>query len=284
MSTPRALLCDLDGVVYRGDQPCPGAVEGLAAIRAAGVSVLFLTNNAGHTAQDVVARLEKLGVQADPSEVLTSSMVAASHLRDQHLVPAKAPGSPPVVLAVGGPGVAHALRTVGFTVVLPSETRDAWSRGEQPPAIGAVVQGYGPQVSALDLAEATFAIADGAAWVATNSDATLPSERGFAPGNGALLQAVAHALGREPDMVVGKPHAPAYRVASAMLGLAPEEVLAVGDRLDTDIVGAKAAGMRTALVLTGVASREEGESAPPEARPDLVLEDLAELARVVWPG
>lgn len=284
-----ALLCDLDGVVYRGAQACPGAVDGLRRARVRDVRILFLTNNAGHTPADVVERLTSLGVQASEEEVLTSSMVAARWLREQSanlLAPeARTQGrGGPLVLAVGGPGVGLALRDQGFDVCTPADVREAARPGGSPLRVAAVVQGYGPAVTARDLAEATFAVADGALWVATNTDATLPSERGLAPGNGSLVRAVAHALGREPDAVVGKPHPPAYAAAAALLHCAPEQVMAIGDRLDTDIQGARAAGMQTTLVLTGVATRREGEEAPAQARPDLIVPTLGDLAQVLWPG
>lgn len=278
--TVRGILCDLDGVVYRGEHACPGAVEGLTAAREAGVRVLFMTNNASRPPAEVAQHITELGLPTTAADVLGASQVAAAVLASARpeLV-RKADGGPaPAVLAIGGPGVALALREAGLQPVLPEETRAAAAEG-QPLQVAAVVQGYGSEVTALDLAEATYAIQDGASWMATNDDATLPTQRGFAPGNGALVAAVAHATGTLPE-VVGKPHGPAYSVAMARLGLPREECLMIGDRLETDIGGARAVGLQTALVLTGVASRADAEAAPEALRPDLVVETIPDLAHL----
>lgn len=276
--TVAGLLCDLDGVVYRGSAPCPGAVEGLLSARRAGVRVLFMTNNASRPPQAVADQLCDLGLPTSADDVLGASQVAASVLvsRRPELAAGPGPAGNGVVLAVGGPGVALALEDVGLTAVLPEQTRRA-AEGGAPPAVAAVVQGYGGDVTALDLAEAAYAIAGGATWIATNDDATLPTQRGFAPGNGALVAAVAHATGAVP-VVVGKPHRAAYDVALERLGLPPGQCLMIGDRLETDIAGARAAGLRTALVLTGVASRDDADAAPEALRPDHVVETIPELS------
>jgi glycerol-1-phosphatase len=269
----QALLCDLDGVVYRGGLPCPGAVEGLARARAAGLRILFLTNNAGHTPEGIAAHLRQLGVAADPDEVLTSSMVAADHLAHRLESGAEAaPRQGSAVLAVGGPGVRTSLERAGVPAVSATELAD----GSGPP-VWAVVQGYGRDVCVQDLTEATYAIRAGAQWIATNTDATLPSERGLAPGNGSLLAAVATATGRDPDLVVGKPHAPAYEHALRLLQAPPAAVLAVGDRLETDIEGARRAGLPTVLVTTGVHGPDDVAAAPPERRPDRIIATLLDL-------
>ncbi|MFK5690192.1 HAD-IIA family hydrolase [Ornithinimicrobium sp. LYQ92] len=280
----RGLLCDLDGVVYRAHAACPGAVEGLASARAAGVQVLFMTNNASRPPGTVADQLRELGVPADETDVLTASQVAAEELveRRPDLLASD------MVLTVGGPGVRLALQEAGFSTLDPGEVarraQEGPEQGEQAPGerIGAVVQGYGPEVDVAALTEATYAIRAGATWVATNDDATLPTDRGLAPGNGALVRAVAHATGAEP-VVTGKPHAPAYRVALRRLGLPLDQVLMVGDRSDTDIAGARAVGLANALVLTGVSSRDEAESAVPEQRPDHVAGTIPELAHL-WGG
>lgn len=303
--TIRGILCDLDGVVYRGQHACPGAVEGLTAAREAGVRVLFMTNNASRPPQSVAQHLTDLGLVTGADEVLTASQVAASVLADETAdtgetegaeiadtgetegaefadAPETAPApatSAATVLAVGGPGVALALEEEGFTALTPAQVRSAVEAGQQGPRIDAVVQGYGADVSALDLAEAAYAIAEGAAWVATNDDATLPTARGLAPGNGSLVAAVAHATGAVPR-VVGKPHAPAYQVALDRLGVEAAECLMIGDRLNTDIAGARAVGLASALVLTGVSTREEAAAADERQRPDHVVETIPDLAHL----
>ncbi|MCE0488336.1 HAD-IIA family hydrolase [Ornithinimicrobium sediminis] len=270
-----ALIVDLDGVVYTGGERCPGAAEGLQDARAAGVALLFMTNNASRTPAQVAEHLGSVGVQAAGEEVLTSSQVGAAHLaqlrREEGLEDAD-----PLVLAVGGPGVLDALRDEGFSAVTAAEAREA--EGTDRP-VWALLQGYGPQMMVRDLHEAAHAVNAGAHWVATNTDATLPTPRGPVPGNGALVAAVAHGTGATP-VVVGKPHPPAYRIALQRLGLPADRVLAVGDRLDTDIDGALEAGVPAALVLTGVSTQEEADARPEERRPQHVAATLPDLAHL----
>ncbi|HET6949106.1 MAG TPA: HAD-IIA family hydrolase [Acidimicrobiales bacterium] len=255
-----AVVCDLDGVVYRGPTALPGAVEALAALE---VPVLYATNNASRPPVEVADHLRRLGLSCEPDAVATSSQAGAWLLSER-----VAAGSP--VLAVGGDGVGLALREAGLRPVRPDEALEAGS-------LSAVLQGYGPQVCATDLAEAAYAIQAGALWVATNTDTTLPTDRGVAPGNGSLVGAVANAVGRAPDVVAGKPAPPLYLLCAERLGVDAESVLAVGDRLDTDIEGAVAAGIDSLLVLTGVDDLAACLHAPAHRRPTWVTPDLAAL-------
>src|SRR5699024_6126077 len=144
--------------------------------------------------------------------------------------------------------------------------------------IAAVVQGYGADVDWPELAEATYAVTGGAYWVATNTDPTLPTERGQAPGNGALVAAVSHATGHQPDLVTGKPHPPAFEIALQRLGVPADQTLMIGDRLDTDIEGARRAGLGTALVLTGVHGRKDVDSAGAHQQPDHIAASILDLS------
>lgn len=274
----RGILCDLDGVVYRGDRACPGAVEGLSDARDAGVRVLFMTNNASRPPQVVADQLTGLGLQTDADEVLNASQVAARVLLERRDRGELVLEEGAVVLAVGGEGVGAALADAGLPWAAPEQVREAELAGEPLP-VSAVVQGYGPRLGVSDLTEAVYAVRAGATWVATNDDATLPTERGLAIGNGSLVAAVANATGVLPE-VVGKPHAPAYRIAVERLGLASEDCLMLGDRLDTDIAGAAGVGLRSALVLTGVSTRAEVEQAPARLRPDHVAATIPELTHL----
>ena len=253
-----AVVCDLDGVVYRGPVAIPYAVESLTRLD---VPVVYATNNASRAPEDVSAHLTSLGLPCEPNAVVTSSQAGAWLLTDR-----VARASP--VLAVGGSGVAAALREAGFLPLLPA---DVGVGGVRP---AAVLQGYGPEVTASDLAEAGYAVQGGALWVATNTDSTLPTDRGVAPGNGSLVDAVRNAVGHPPHVVAGKPAPPLYLLSAERLGLDVRRVLAVGDRLDTDIEGAVAAGMDSLLVLTGVDDLESVLVAPPNRRPTLVAPDL----------
>ncbi len=270
----KAIIFDLDGVVYVGAEPCPGAVEGIASAREDGLQVLFMTNNASRTPEHVADHLTELGIAATSGEVLNSSQVGAAHLAAMR--DADDSLEDPLVLAVGGPGVQSALIGSGFSCVRAADVPDD---GPQRP-FWAVLQGYGPEMRVHDLHEAAYAINAGALWVATNSDATLPTKRGFAPGNGALLAAVTHGTGVSPD-VVGKPFPRSYQIALERLGLPADEVLAVGDRLDTDIEGANAAGLPSALVLTGVNDRGDAEAADEARTPTYIEETIPDL-RHLW--
>jgi HAD superfamily hydrolase (TIGR01450 family) len=249
-------LLDLDGVVYVGPHAVPGVSEALDAARAAGMRLGFVTNNAARTPEAVAEHLTELDVHAGPADVITSSQAASSVVAE--LFGAGAP-----VLPVGGPGVAAALRAAGLTVV---ET------AEQEPV--AVVQGYGPQVGWPQLSEAVVAVRNGARHVATNTDATIPSPRGPLPGNGAMVGVVSRVTGQEP-LVTGKPdpamHAECVRRTGA------QRPLVVGDRLDTDIEGARRAGAASLLVFTGVTDPATLLGAGPEHRPDLIAHDCGGL-------
>lgn len=272
-----ALIVDLDGVVYTGGEPCQGAAEGLLEAREQGIRLLFLTNNASRTPAQVAAHLDTVGVTATAEDVLTSSQVGATHLADLREEQREGRGADwtPTVLAVGGPGVGYALVEAGFHAL---HAVDVGADGPQEP-VWAVLQGFGPEVAVRDLHEAGYAINEGAHWVATNTDATLPTPRGMAPGNGSLVAAVAHGTGATP-VVVGKPHAAAYEMALRRLELAAAQVLAIGDRIDTDIEGARAAGLPCALVLTGVSTRAEADALPESERPDQVADTIPDLAHL----
>lgn len=251
------VVLDLDGVVYLGDQAVAGAAEVVAQLRRDGPPLLFATNNASRNPRQVAELLSGLGVAARPEEVLTSASAAADHLAA--LLPPAAP-----VLVVGAPALREQVRQAGLQPV-------GGAAGD--PA--AVVQGYGIEVGWPELAEACVAIRAGAHWVATNTDATLPSARGPLPGNGALVAALRTALGREPDLVVGKPRPTLFRTAAAQVSA--RHPLVVGDRLDTDIDAARAAGMDSLLVLTGVDGEAEVAGRPGHRRPTHVAADLRAL-------
>ena len=256
------IVCDLDGVVYRGNEAVPHAVESLLSALSSGVRVVFATNNASRTPAEVAAHLEELGLPGPASRVVTSAQAGA------HLV-AQRCGRGSLVLAVGGPGVPLALEEAGLTPVSVQTTRPA-----RP--VAAVLQGYGAQVGWTDLAEVAYAVQAGALWVATNVDSTLPTERGVAPGNGALVGAVRCAVSVEP-VVVGKPYAPLYDLSVVALGTSIDRTLVIGDRLDTDILGADTAGMASLFVLGGVHGWVDVAGAEPAARPRYVATDLRSL-------
>ena len=227
-------MLDLDGVVYVGAGAVPAAPLALAAAREAGMRLAFVTNNAARPPAAVVAHLVELGIPAVVEEVITSAQTAAHYLARQ--LP---PGSP--VLVIGTTGLVEALQERGLTPVFSAE--------DQPLA---VVQGYSPELSWRQLAEGMVAIRQGAQWVATNLDATVPSPRGPLPGNGSLVAALRHATGIEP-FATGKPDPTMH--AETVERTRAQRPIVVGDRLDTDIEGATRVGCASLLVLSGVTDR-----------------------------
>jgi glycerol-1-phosphatase len=250
-------LLDLDGVVYIGPEVVPGAAEALDAVRADGMVLRFVTNNASRPPQAVADHLTRLGVPATVDEVVTSAQVAAALL-------AKRFGPGAQVLVVGGDGLREALRAEQLVPV------EKVGHGTV-----AVVQGFGPDVGWRHLAEAAHAARSGRFWMATNLDLTVPTPSGPAPGNGSLVAAVSNAVGHGPDEVAGKPQPGAFREAAEKAGA--HTPLVVGDRLDTDLEGARAARMPGLLVLTGVTGVTELLAAPPDLRPDHIGLDLWSL-------
>lgn len=251
------VILDLDGVVYLDREPIPAAAEAIERLRDEGRAVAFATNNASRRPDEVAELLTSLDIPAKADEVVTSAQVAARLLADR--LPA---GS--AVLVVGAPALRHEVAEAGLSPVSDASGYPA-----------AVVQGYATDVTWTHLAEACVAVRAGARWVATNTDRTLPSPRGPLPGNGALVSVLSTALDRQPDEVAGKPYPGLFRRAAQRAGAA--RCLVVGDRLDTDIAGARQAGMDSMLVLTGVAGPGDLIAAPPEGRPDHVGADLAAL-------
>jgi len=246
-------LLDLDGVLYVGPGAVDGAPEAVAAAREAGVSVAFVTNNASRTPATVAAHLTGLGIAAEAADVVTSAQAVAG------LVAAAVPAGAPVLL-VGGEGLAEAIRERGLRPVATARDEPA-----------AVVQGFSPDVGWRLLAEATYAVRAGVPWFASNLDSTLPTPEGLAPGNGALVEVVARVTGRRP-VVAGKPETPLHDEAVRRTGARAPVV--VGDRLDTDILGAQRAGVPSLLVLTGVAGPRDLVLAPAGRRPTYVSRDL----------
>ncbi|GAA4103478.1 HAD-IIA family hydrolase [Actinomadura miaoliensis] len=250
-------LLDLDGVVYIGQRPVPAAADSLAKARAAGQRLAFVTNNASRTPSAVAALLTEVGVPAEAEDVVTSAQAAARLLAER--LPS---GS--AVLVVGGMGLRHALYAQGLRPVSSASERPA-----------AVVQGFDPRLSYDLMTEGARAVRDGALFVASNGDLTIPGGvRGQQPGNGALMQVIRAATGVDP-IVTGKPERPLHR--ESILRTRAQRPLVVGDRLDTDIEGAHNGGADSLLVLTGVTDPLTALTAPPHHRPTYLAPDLTGL-------
>lgn len=248
------LLLDLDGVVYRGPHEVPGSVTVLNKRGAAGQPCVYVTNNAARTAAEVANHLTSFGLIVTPKDVVTSPQAAVA-LLPQFVSAGSA------VLVVGGEGIEQVLRDEGY--------RPVRTLAEGP---SIVMQGFSPQITWADLAEAAYAIESGLPWIATNLDLTFPTERGLAPGNGSLVAAVANAVGKEPDVVAGKPESALIKEALRRCGQLSG--LMIGDRLDTDVRGGNAVGIPTLFVLTGVHGIPELLDATGLDRPEFVSQDL----------
>lgn len=248
-----ALLFDLDGVLYLGSRPIPAAGEVISSLRAAGKRIAFVTNNSSRTPADVADHLSSVGVQASPEEVETSAHATAEVLTSIGVRSA---------FVVGEHGIRSALAQAGIEVI-----------DGDPPSADAVIIGFDREADYAKLRTAAVLAAAGAAFFATNADASFPAADGTRwPGAGALLAAVETTSGRRAQ-VVGKPNAPVFEAALRRAG--GGRPLVIGDRLDTDIAGACRLGWDSALVLTGISTRAEALQA--QHRPTFIVSDLREL-------
>lgn len=256
----RGAVVDLDGTVYRGKELLAGAREGVTALREAGCSVVFLSNNPTKTDADYVARLEGFGLDVEPGAVLSSGTITTDYLADRH--------ADDRVFVVGSSGLREQMRAADLAL-----TTD-------PLACDLLVGSYDRGFDYDALTDGLWALEAGATFVGTDPDPTVPVHGGRdVPGSGAILGALSAAAGREPDRVMGKPSEEAAAAAEAALGVPPEECLVVGDRLSTDVALGERAGMTTVLVLTGVTARDDLAAASVE--PDHVIESLGEIGRVL---
>jgi HAD superfamily hydrolase (TIGR01450 family) len=250
------LLADLDGVVYEGKVAIKNAVETINTIAQQNIPVGYVTNNSSRKPETIVEQLLGFGLHAKPENIISSGQTAVELLQTKISSGAK-------VLVVGGDGLRARVSAGGFEIISSSDDKPE-----------AVIQGFAPDVSWNDLAEAAYSIQNGAIWVATNNDWTLPQEKGLAPGNGTLVGAVHTAVGQLP-IVAGKPEPAIFQTALNLFK--PESAVFVGDRLDTDILGANRAGIKSALVLSGVSTRKDVLAAKPEERPFYIIGNLDEL-------
>ena len=250
------VLFDLDGVIYEGENAIVDSVESIASIRNSGIKVGYITNNSSRKPETIAQQLRGFGLELSVEEVISSAQAGVELLAT--MIPA---GSK--VLVVGGEGLRSKVLEAGFELVSSSDDAPA-----------AVIQGFAPEVGWKDLAEASYSIQRGAKWVATNQDWTIPREKGLAPGNGTLVSAVHTAVGKLP-VVAGKPERAIFQ--AAMREFKADSAIYVGDRLDTDVVGANKAGLGSGLVMTGVTTRKELLAAKADSRPTYILGTLKDL-------
>jgi 4-nitrophenyl phosphatase len=248
----RGFIIDLDGVLYRGEMPVAGASEFIEAVQHSGTPIVLLTNNSVPTAAQYVDKLSRMGIHVEADRILTSGQATALHLCQEARDGAS-------VFAIGGDGVRTELAQCGFVL-------------RNDPQVDYVVVGFDRALNYEKLKLATLAIRAGAKFIGTNPDKTFPTDEGLMPGNGATLAAIEAATDVAP-LVIGKPRPAIFKLALEKLGIQPHETVMIGDRLDTDIVGARQVGLISILVLSGVTRAEQLASA--SVAPDMVLRDIA---------
>jgi len=256
-SNIKALILDMDGVIWRADAPIGDLPKTFARIRERGLKFVFATNNGTKTPEEYRQKLSNLGVEVESAQVVTSALAVA------HMLSRKYPRGTKIFM-IGGPGVREALEEKGFELLST----------ENAPEAQAFVMGIDRSINFDKVSEATLLVRAGIPFYATNTDRTFPTPRGEIPGAGSWLSVVTMATGVQP-IVAGKPLPFMMELSLEKLGTAKEDTLIVGDRLETDIASGQAVGCPTAAMLSGVSTREEAEAWTP--LPDMIAENLAEL-------
>lgn len=270
LNNVRAMIIDMDGVLWHGSSAQAGLCEFFAALDELGIRFILATNNASQTPEQYVLKLAGMGVNVAKERILTSGMATARHLAE-HYEPKSTR-----VFVVGEDGALGPLREQGFVLTGLYELKTP----KTPDAVGAdiVVCGKDSTLSWDKLATATLNIKAGAKFVATNADTTLPTEYGVTHGNGAILAALTTATGATP-MVVGKPEPIMYQQAMKILDADPDATIALGDRLETDILGAVRTGIRSVMVLTGISSAEDLRTS--DYQPTWVMDDIIAVTKAL---
>lgn len=249
----KALVLDMDGVLWRENEPIGDLPGAFARFEKAGLKVILATNNATKSQKMFVEKLAGMGVHVSEDQIITSAMGVSYLLKKRF-------PNPGPIYAVGEIGLTTALENAGYTI------------SDKDPM--AVVAGVDRQITFEKLKKATLLIRQGVPFYGTNPDKTFPTPEGFIPGAGAILASLVAATDVEP-IIAGKPSPTLYEFALDKLGTLPSETLAVGDRIETDIIGGQRAGLKTALVLSGVTTRAEGEAWQPKI--NLILPELGDL-------
>ena len=257
----RNLILDMDGVLWRGDTPMPGLADFFATLRRLDINFMLATNNATKTAVLYQQKFARFGVEIPPEQILTSSEATAGYLRTEY-------GAGTTVYTVGTEGMRDAMRAQGFVIVTPDEVADGATAA-------VVVVGMTPETYYKELAMGALLVGKGAKFVGTNPDPSFPSEMGPLPGAGALLAVIETATGIKP-ITIGKPGPIMFSEAVCRLNGSSSDTAMVGDRLTTDIAGAKAAGIQAIMVLSGISTR--ADVAVSDIKPDFIFEYIRALA------
>ena len=266
----RALIIDMDGVLWHGTQAIPGLVEFFQTLNDLDIRYILATNNASLTPEQYVLKLANMGVTVSQKQILTSGMATALYLSER-VNPKETR-----VFVVGEEGATQPLLELGFTLTGLYEVDNS----DKPEQKGAdiVVCGKDETLSWAKLATASLNIRAGASFIGTNADTTLPTEHGITHGNGAILAALQVATGVTPT-IIGKPEPIIYQQALALLGISPDETVALGDRLETDILGAVRTGIRSIMVLTGISS--EADLHDSDYQPTWVMPDIRAVTKAL---
>lgn len=266
----RALIIDMDGVLWHGQNAMPGLVEFFQALDELKIAFILATNNASSTPDQYVKKLAEMGVTVNKNQILTSGIATALYLSEK-VNPANTR-----VFVVGEEGATQPLIDQGFTLTALYEVNkdsDIVKKGAD-----FVVCGKDHTLTWDKLATATLNIRAGAQFIGTNGDTTLPTELGITHGNGAILAALEVATGVKPT-IIGKPEPIMYQQALALLNAEPTATVAIGDRLDTDILGAVRTGIRSVMVLTGVSTQDDLKDS--DFQPTWVMSDIGELTKAL---
>jgi 4-nitrophenyl phosphatase len=256
----RNLVLDMDGVLWRGDTPMPGLVNFIETLHELEIGFVLATNNARKTAVEFTEKLAKMGVKIPATQILTSAEITAIYLRGSY-----APGT--FVYVIGDKGLHEAMKEKEFVIVGPDDV-------EKGASASIVVVGFTPYAQYHELAMGSLLVHQGAAFYGTNPDPSIPTELGPLPGAGALLAVISTATGIEP-VTIGKPGPCVFEEALRRLGSSKEDTAMVGDRLSTDIAGAKSAGLWAIMLLSGISTREDVQESV--IKPDYIFADIEEL-------
>ncbi len=258
-----ALIIDMDGVLWEGNRAMPGLIDFFQLLRKKSLPFVLATNNASLTQDQYVSKLKTMGVTVSHKEILTSSM-ATAHYLSEHSIP-----SSNRAFIIGEEGLRQPLIEQGFTLIDSFDT-------ESPADF--VICGLDRKLTWEKLANASLHLHAGAKFIATNADTTLPTEKGPVVGNGAILAAL-QATTKVSPTIIGKPEPIMYQQAIKILGITPENTIAIGDRLNTDILGAVNTGLRSIMVLTGISNKADLKSI--DYKPTWIMPDICAVTEAL---
>jgi 4-nitrophenyl phosphatase len=270
LKSKRLFIFDMDGVLYRTDDPIPTAHDAVKKLRALGKRVVFQTNNATKTPEEFATKLTRMGLPTDADDIFTSSVIAARNLG------VKYPDGTAYI--IGENGIITAMKNAGFTILNQIKPEIEFVN-RLPPDLKAdvVIVGLDSKVTYHKLRTGMMLINAGAHFYATNDDSNFPASGTLWPGAGALVAFLSTALGFPPREIFGKPHAAGLQGILTQFNISPADAVVIGDRLNTDILGGKRTGITTVLVETGINTRKDIPPDNPELHPDYLYADLSEM-------